>query len=42
MRKIAEAFKTTPVAALEAEMGLPPAAIRLDCQQQSYVACLFI
>ena len=28
MRKIAGAFKTTPIAALEAELGLPPADLR--------------
>jgi hypothetical protein len=40
MRKIAGAFKTTPVPALEAELALPPADIRLEYKQQSYVACL--
>jgi hypothetical protein len=37
MRKIAEAFKTTPVAALEAELRLPLEDIRLEYKQQSYV-----
>jgi hypothetical protein len=41
MRKIARAFRTTPVAALEAELGLPPADIRLEYKQQTYVARLF-
>jgi hypothetical protein len=40
MRKIAGAFRTTPVAALEAELGLLPADIRLEYKQQSYVARL--
>jgi hypothetical protein len=40
MRKIAGVFKTMPVAALEAELELPPADIRLEYKQQSYVACL--
>jgi hypothetical protein len=40
MRKIAGAFRTTPVAGLEAELGLLPADIRLEYkQQQSYAAC---
>jgi hypothetical protein len=38
MRKIAGAFRTMPVAALEAELGIPPADIRLDYKQQSYAA----
>jgi hypothetical protein len=40
MRKIAGAFRTTPVAALEAELGLPPADIRLEYKQQSDAARL--
>ena len=40
MRKIAEAFKTTPIAALEAELGLPPADLRLDRIQRAYVTRL--
>jgi hypothetical protein len=40
MRKIARAFKTKPVAALEAELGCPPTDIRLEYKQQSYVARL--
>jgi hypothetical protein len=40
MRKIAGAFRTTPGAALEAELGLPPADIRLEYKQQSKLACL--
>jgi hypothetical protein len=30
MRKIAGAFRMTPVAALQAELGLPPADVRLE------------
>jgi hypothetical protein len=40
MRKIVGAFRTMPVAALEGKLGLPPAYIRLDYQQQSYPARL--
>jgi ribonuclease HI len=40
MRKIAGAFKTTPVAALEAELGLPPADLRLDRAQRGYATRL--
>ena len=36
MRKIAGAFKTTPVATLKAELGLPPADLRLDRIQRAY------
>src|ERR1700754_4696680 len=36
MRKIAGAFKTTPIASLEAELGLPPADLRLDRIQSAY------
>ena len=36
LRKIAGAFKTTPIAALEAELGLLPVDIRLDLRQQNY------
>src|SRR5437588_10303502 len=41
MRKIAGAFKTTPIAALEAELGLPPADLRLDRIQRAFNARLF-
>jgi len=41
MRKIAGAFKTTPIAALEAELGLPPADLRLDRIQRAFTARLF-
>jgi hypothetical protein len=34
MRKIAGAFRMTPVAALEAELGLPPVDIKLEYNQQ--------
>ena len=40
MRKIAGAFKTTPIAALEAELGLPPADLRLDRIQCAYATRL--
>ena len=40
MRKIAGAFKTTPIAALEAELGLPPADLRLDRIQHAYATRL--
>jgi hypothetical protein len=40
MRRITGAFKTTPVVALDAELGLQPADIRLEDKQQSYVARL--
>ena len=40
MRKIAGAFKTTPIAALEAELGLPPADLRLDRIQRGYATRL--
>jgi hypothetical protein len=40
MRRIAGAFKTTPVAALEAELRMPPADIQLEYKQQSYMAYL--
>ena len=40
MRKIAGAFKTTPIAALEAELGLPPADLRLDRIQRAYATRL--
>jgi hypothetical protein len=40
MRKIVAAFRTTPVTALEAKLGLPPADILLEYKQQSYSACL--
>ena len=40
MRKIAGAFKTTPIAALEAELGLPPADLRLDRMQRGYATRL--
>ena len=36
MRKIAGAFRTTPIAALEAELGLLPTDLRLDYQQRRY------
>ena len=36
LRKIAGAFKTTPVAALESELGLLPVDIRLDLRQRNY------
>ena len=38
MRKIAGAFKTTSIAALEAELGLPPADLRLDRIQRAYAS----
>src|SRR5437588_10232786 len=41
MRKIAGAFKTTPIAALEAELGLPPADLGLDRIQCAFTARLF-
>src|SRR5205085_1654197 len=41
MRKIAGAFKTTPIAALEAELGLPPADLRLDQIQGAFTVRLF-
>ena len=41
MRKIAGALKTTPIAALEAELGLPPADLRLDRIQRAYATRLF-
>ena len=40
MRKIAGAFRTTPIAALEAELGLPPADLRLDRIQKGYATRL--
>ena len=40
MRKIAGAFKTTPIAALEAELELPPADLRLDRIQRAYATRL--
>ena len=40
MRKIAGAFKTTPIAALEAELGLPPADLRLDRIQRAFTTSL--
>ena len=40
IRKIAGAFKTTPIAALEAELGLPPADLRLDRIQRAYATRL--
>ena len=40
MRKIAGAFKTTPIAALKAELGLPPADLRLDRIQRAYATRL--
>ena len=40
-RKIAGAFKTTPIAALEAELGLPPTDLRLDRIQRAFTARLF-
>jgi hypothetical protein len=40
MRKIVGAFRATPVAALEAEQGLPLADIRREYKQQSYAARL--
>ena len=40
MRKIAGALKTTSIAALEAELGLPPADLRLDRIQQAYATRL--
>ena len=36
MRKIAGAFKTNPIAALEAELGLPPADLPQDRIQHAY------
>src|SRR5205085_6846922 len=41
MRKIAGAFKTTPIAALEAELGLPSADLGLDRIQRAFTARLF-
>src|SRR5205807_3956423 len=41
MKKIAGAFKTTPIAALEAELGLPPANLRLNRIQRAFTARLF-
>ena len=40
MRKIARAFKTTPITALEAELGLPPADLRLHRIQHAYATHL--
>ena len=40
MKKIAGAFKTTPFAALEAKLGLPPADLRLDRIHRAYATCL--
>ena len=40
MRKIAGAFKTTPTAALKAELALPPADLRLDRIQRPYATHL--
>ena len=40
MRKIAGAFKTTPIAALKAELGLPPADLRLHKIQRAYATRL--
>ena len=40
MRKIAGAFNTTPIAALEAERGLPPADLHLDRIQRAYATRL--
>ena len=40
MRKIAGVFKRTPIAALEAELGLPPADLRLDRIQRAYTTRL--
>ncbi len=40
MRKIVGAFRTTPTAALEAELGLLPADLRLDYQQRRYATRL--
>jgi len=41
MRKKAGAFKTTPTAAREAELDLPPADLRLDKTQRAYATRLF-
>src|SRR5205085_8107504 len=41
MRKIAGAFKTTPITVLEAELGLPAADLRLDKTQRAYATRLF-
>jgi ribonuclease HI len=41
MRKIAGAFKTTPIAALEAELGLPPTDLRFDRMRRNYAIRLF-
>ena len=40
MRKIDGAFKTTPIAALAAELGLPPADLQLDRIQRAYATRL--
>jgi hypothetical protein len=42
MRKLVRELCTTPVAALEAELALPPADIRLEYKPQSYAALLLI
>src|SRR5205085_338998 len=41
MRKIEGACKTTPIAALEAELGLPPADLQLDRLQCAFTTRLF-
>jgi ribonuclease HI len=40
LRKIAGAFRTTPIAALEAEIGLFPVDIRLDLRSRNYATRL--
>jgi ribonuclease HI len=40
LRKIAGAFRTTPIAALEAEIGLLPVDIRLDLRHKNYTTRL--
>ena len=41
LRKIAGAFRTTPIAALEAEIGLFPVDIRLELRRKNYATHLF-
>jgi hypothetical protein len=40
LRKIAGAFRTTPIAALEAEIALYPVDIRLDLRNRNYATRL--
>src|ERR1700704_7181214 len=40
LRKIAGAFRTTPIAALEAEIGLFPVDIRLELRNKNYATRL--